>query len=141
MYLIAQADTELIQGFKNNLADLKKSQENLKEVDARIVLYRDKALEKQREIEEEKKKKEILLTRVRDEKITYEIAHKEMKLASVELEDLIRELKKNKDVLKERENEYDIKNLKGLQQKKGNLSFVYRKLHFIFTFFHSTPPK
>jgi len=123
MYLIAQADTELIQGFKNNLADLKKSQENLKEVDARIVLYRDKALEKQREIEEEKKKKEVLLTRVRDEKITYEIAHKEMELASVELEDLIRELKKNKDVLKEREKEYDIKNLKGLQQKKGNLSW------------------
>jgi septal ring factor EnvC (AmiA/AmiB activator) len=123
MYLIAQADTELIQGFKNNLAALKKAQENLKEVDARIVLYKDKALKKQWEIEEEKKKKKLLLTRVRDEKITHEIAHKELGLASVELEDLIKDLEKNKGVPEEREKEYDAKNLKGLQQKKGRLSW------------------
>ena len=123
MYLIAKSDARLIDDFKENLLHLKKAHESLKKIDSRILLFKDKTLIKKREVETVKRKKEFLLAKVRDEKITYEIAHKELETASRELEELIRQLEKNKVAVREKDPENYSKELDGLLAKKGRLSW------------------
>lgn len=120
MYLIAKNDAKLINNFTESLKGLKESHESLKKIDSMIILYKKRALRKQKEIDSEKKKKEELLARIRDEKINYEIAQKELELASRELEDLISDLQKKKIRLNHKGIDSNIE-LNGLAGKKGKL--------------------
>lgn len=121
MYRIAQHDARLITDFKKNLNDLKKANDDLEKTDSKIILYKNKTLKKQREIDTEKKKKELLLAKIRDKKITYEITHQELERAAIELEDLIKDLKKRKSILNKRGEWNNLKSLSGLPHKKGKL--------------------
>jgi len=92
--MILSSDIQIIDHFFKQLSLVKEKRETLQENQKSLEKVKKSILKKKSQIDDQKKKKTVLLKKIRNEKKTYQAAVKELEKASRELQSLIDRLQR-----------------------------------------------
>ena len=92
--MILSSDIQIIDHFFKQLSLVKEKRETLQENQKSLGKVKKSILKKKSQIDDQKKKKTVLLKKIRNEKKTYQAAVKELEKASRELQSLIDRLQR-----------------------------------------------
>ena len=92
--MILSSDIQIIDHFFKQLSLVKEKRETLQENQKSLEKVKNSILKKKSQIDDQKKKKTVLLKKIRNEKKTYQAAVKELEKASRELQSLIDRLQR-----------------------------------------------
>ncbi len=92
--MILSSDIQIIDHFFKQLSLVKEKRETLQEKQKSLEKVKNSILKKKSQIDDQKKKKTVLLKKIRNEKKTYQAAVKELEKASRELQSLIDRLQR-----------------------------------------------
>ncbi len=118
--MILSSDIQIIDHFFKQLSLVKEKRETLQENQKSLEKVKNSILKKKSQIDDQKKKKTVLLKKIRNEKKTYQAAVEELEKASRELQSLIDRLQREIAGKKERFIPEDAKRFEAL---KGKLLF------------------
>ncbi|MEE8380666.1 MAG: peptidoglycan DD-metalloendopeptidase family protein [Thermodesulfobacteriota bacterium] len=118
--MILSSDIQIIDHFFKQLSLVKEKRETLQEKQKSLEKVKNSILKKKSQIDDQKKKKTVLLKKIRNEKKTYQAAVEELEKASRELQSLIDRLQREIAGKKERFIPEDAKRFEAL---KGKLLF------------------
>ncbi|MBW1838757.1 MAG: peptidoglycan DD-metalloendopeptidase family protein [Deltaproteobacteria bacterium] len=118
--LILSSDIQIIDQFFAQLSLVKEKRETLQENQKSLEKVKKNILRKTSQIDDQKKKKTVLLQKIRNEKKTYQAAVRELEKASHELQSLIDRLQRE---LAGKKKHYIPEDGKGFAVLKGKLSF------------------
>jgi len=118
--MILSSDIQIIDHFFKQLSLVKEKRETLQENQKSLEKVKKSILKKKSQIDDQKKKKTVLLKKIRNEKKTYQAAVKELEKASRELQSLIDRLQREIAGKKEHFVPEDAKRFEAL---KGKLLF------------------
>lgn len=118
--MILSSDIQMINQFLEQLSLIKTRRQTLRENQKSLKKVKTHILKKKLQINEQKKKKTVLLKKIRNEKQTYQEAVRELEKASYELQSLIDRLKRE---IATKKKHYIPKDVKGFVALKGKLLF------------------
>ncbi len=118
--MILSSDIQIIDHFFKQLSLVKEKRETLQEKQKSLEKVKNSILKKKSQIDDQKKKKTVLLKKIRNEKKTYQAAVEELEKASRELQSLIDRLQREIAGKKEHFIPEDAKRFEAL---KGKLLF------------------
>lgn len=100
---VSKKEGELLEGYRSAIAQTEPKETALRRARAELLEYKGLITQKLTEIQDEKRKKDRLLVRVRDEQSTYQRTIRELEESTARLRDLIGELEKQRKSRRERE--------------------------------------
>lgn len=112
---VIQKEADILDGYEESVMALDQKSLNLQEMRAALMDYRTELRGKLNEIATEKRKKDVLLARILDEKATYEQAIQELEEGSRRLQALIKE--------RERHRVRQQPSREGITQTRGTLNW------------------
>lgn len=112
---VIQKEADILDGYEEGVMALDQKSLNLQEMRAALMDYRTELRGKLNEIATEKRKKDVLLARILDEKATYEQAIQELEEGSRRLQALIKE--------RERHRVRQQPSREGITQTRGTLNW------------------
>ncbi|MEE9505242.1 MAG: peptidoglycan DD-metalloendopeptidase family protein [Thermodesulfobacteriota bacterium] len=115
--MILSSDIQIIDHFFKQLSLVKEKRETLQEKQKSLEKVKSSILKKKSQIDDQKKKKTVLLKKIRNEKKTYQAAVEELEKASRELQSLIDRLQREIAGKKERFIPEDAKRFEALKGK------------------------
>lgn len=93
---LTQKEAELLAGYELGVGELEQKEQRLEEAKAALISHRTELQAKLSETRTEKRNKDMLLARIRGEKVTYEQTIRELEESSQKLQALIKELEQQR---------------------------------------------
>jgi len=121
---VTQRETDLLNNYENGVGALEDKSTKLEETKAVLISDRNELKGKLNEIGLEKHKKDVLLARIRNEKVTYEQTIQELEESSQKLQTLIKKLEKKRSQGRPPNNKTDERSGgQGISRNRGKLNW------------------
>lgn len=114
---VSKKEGELLQSYQSAVAQMEPKETAMRRARAELVAYKTEITQKLFEIQNEKKKKDLLLASIRNEKSTYRRTIRELEESTSRLKDLIEDLEKQRKARREHEAAL------GFEEQRGRLGW------------------